>query len=237
MPVCVRLVMLRWADLMESRREHLARSSHRGKWQAACAIAGRNCRQRLGDPLLRRIDALYSRARVRGRTGHVSTLLKEPAGVAGLIIPWNAPAVLLIRALTPALAAGCTVVIKPAPQTALVTAEIIKSLHEIDGLPKGVVNLVSEDGHEVAQHLVTSPDVDVISFTGSNATGQRIMAAAAPTMKKLSLELGGKSACLVFEDADVTDIAPKLAAAATIIAGQQCTAARRVSFMLRATTR
>jgi acyl-CoA reductase-like NAD-dependent aldehyde dehydrogenase len=110
----------------------------------------------------------------------------------------------------------------------LVTAEIIRSLHDVDGLPKGVVNLLSEDGHEVAQHLVTSPDVDVISFTGSNATGQRIMAAAAPTMKKLSLELGGKSACLVFEDADVTDIAPKLAAAATIIAGQQCTAARRV---------
>jgi betaine-aldehyde dehydrogenase len=160
--------------------------------------------------------------------GTFSTLLKEPAGVAGLIIPWNAPAVLLIRALTPALAAGGTVVIKPAPQTALITVEIIKSLHDIESLPKGVVNLLSEDGHEVAQHLVTSPDVDVISFTGSNATGQRIMAAAAPAMKKLSLELGGKSACLVFDDVDVSDIAPKLAAAATIIAGQQCTAARRV---------
>jgi acyl-CoA reductase-like NAD-dependent aldehyde dehydrogenase len=154
--------------------------------------------------------------------------LKEPAGVAGLIIPWNAPAVLLIRALTPALCAGCTVVIKPAPQTALITAELVKCLHEVGGLPKGIVNLLSEDGHDVAQYLVTSPEVDVISFTGSNATGQRIMAAAAPTMKKLSLELGGKSACLVFEDADVADVAPKLAAAATIIAGQQCTAARRV---------
>src|SRR5207244_8801687 len=107
----------------------------------------------------------------------------EPAGVAGLIIPWNARAVLLIRALTPALAAGCTVVIKPAPQTALITAALIKCLHEIDGLAKGVVNLVSEDGSEVAEQLVTSPQVDVISFTGSNATGQRIMAAAAPTMK------------------------------------------------------
>src|SRR5207237_659145 len=85
---------------------------------------------------------------------------------------------------------------KPAPQTALITAELVRCLHEVGGLPKGVVNLLSEVGHEVAQHLVTSPEVDVISFTGSNATGQRIMAAAAPTMKKLSLELGGKAAFL-----------------------------------------
>ena len=222
------MVMLRWADLMESRGEHLAR--------LLTAENGKPLAQSRGEIVGSVSEIRYYAGLTRYIPGHVlevepgsfSTLLKEPAGVAGLIIPWNAPAVLLIRALTPALAAGCTVVIKPAPQTALVTAEIIKSLHEIEGLPKGVVNLLSEDGHEVAQHLVTSPDVDVISFTGSNATGQRIMAAAAPTMKKLSLELGGKSACLVFEDADVTDIAPKLAAAATIIAGQQCTAARRV---------
>jgi len=222
------MVMLRWADLMESRGEHLAR--------LLTAENGKPLAQSRGEIVGSVSEIRYYAGLTRYIPGHVlevepgsfSTLLKEPAGVAGLIIPWNAPAVLLIRALTPALAAGCTVVIKPAPQTALVTAEIIRSLHEIEGLPKGVVNLLSEDGHEVAQHLVTSPDVDVISFTGSNATGQRIMAAAAPTMKKLSLELGGKSACLVFEDADVTDIAPKLAAAATIIAGQQCTAARRV---------
>jgi betaine-aldehyde dehydrogenase len=222
------MVMLRWADLMESRGEHLARllTAENGKplAQSRGEIAGSVSEIRYYAGLTRYIPGHVFEV----EPGSFSTLLKEPAGVAGLIIPWNAPAVLLIRALTPALAAGCTVVIKPAPQTALVTAEMIKSLHEIDGLPKGVVNLLSEDGHEVAQHLVTSPDVDVISFTGSNATGQRIMAAAAPTMKKLSLELGGKSACLVFEDADVSDIAPKLAAAATIIAGQQCTAARRV---------
>src|SRR5690606_18094721 len=85
-----------------------------------------------------------------------------------------------------------------------------------------------ESGHEVAQTLVAHEQVDVLSFTGSNAVGQRIMAAAAPTMKKLSLELGGKSSCLVMDDADIAEIAPKLAAAATIISGQQCTAARRV---------
>jgi betaine-aldehyde dehydrogenase len=222
------MVMLRWADRMESRSEHLAGllTLENGKplAQSRGEIAGSVSEIRYYAGLTRYIPGHVFEV----EPGMYSTLIKEPAGVAGLIIPWNAPAVLLIRSLTPALAAGCTVVIKPAPQTALVTAEIIKTLHEIDGLPKGVVNLVSEQGHEVAQHLVTSPDVDVISFTGSNATGQRIMAAAAPTMKKLSLELGGKSACLVFEDADIAQVAPKLAAAATIIAGQQCTAARRV---------
>jgi acyl-CoA reductase-like NAD-dependent aldehyde dehydrogenase len=222
------IVMLRWADLMERRADNLARllTLENGKplAQSRGEIAGSVSEIRYYAGLTRYIPGHVFET----EPGTFSTLLKEPAGVAGLIIPWNAPAVLLVRALTPALAAGCTVVIKPAPQTALITAEIIKCLHEIDGLPKGVVNLVSEQGHEVAAKLVSSPDVDVISFTGSNATGQRIMAAAAPTMKKLSLELGGKSACLVFEDADVADIAPKLAAAATIIAGQQCTAARRV---------
>jgi betaine-aldehyde dehydrogenase len=160
--------------------------------------------------------------------GVYSTLLREPAGVAGLIIPWNAPVILLIRSLAPALAAGCTVVIKPAPQSVQITAEVIRELHEMADLPKGVVNLVCETGHEVAQELVASTDVDVVSFTGSLETGKKIMAAAAQTMKKLSLELSGKSCCLVFPDVDIEAVAPQLASAATIISGQQCTAARRI---------
>jgi acyl-CoA reductase-like NAD-dependent aldehyde dehydrogenase len=160
--------------------------------------------------------------------GELSVMLREPAGVAGIIVPWNAPAVLLIRSLAPALAVGCTTVTKPAPQTALFTAACMAPLFEDAAIPAGVVNVVFEVGHDAAQTLVTSPDVDVISFTGSNAVGQHIMAAAAPTMKKLSLELGGKSCCIVLEDADIGAVAPKLAAAATIISGQQCTAARRV---------
>jgi acyl-CoA reductase-like NAD-dependent aldehyde dehydrogenase len=160
--------------------------------------------------------------------GEFSSMLREPAGVAGLIIPWNAPAVLLVRALAPAIAAGCTVVIKPAPQTALFNAAMLEPLFALPGLPAGAVNLFTESGHAGAAHLVVSPRVDVLSFTGSTATGQRIMRDCAATMKKLSLELGGKSCCLVFEDADIAAIAPKLAAAATIISGQQCTAARRV---------
>ncbi len=222
------LVMLRWADRMEQRGAELARllTLENGKplAQSRGEIEGSVSEIRYYAGLTRHIPGHV----LEVEPGTFSTMLKEPAGVAGLIIPWNAPAVLLIRALTPALAAGCTAVIKPAPQTALVTAEIIKCLSDIEQLPAGVVNLVNEQGQEVAEYLVTSPEVDVLSFTGSNATGQRIMAAAAPTMKKLSLELGGKSACLVFEDADIETVAPKLAAAATIISGQQCTAARRV---------
>ncbi len=160
--------------------------------------------------------------------GVFSTIYREPAGVAGIIVPWNGPVLLLIRSLAPALAAGCTAIVKPAAQTALVTAAVLQELAAVKALPAGAVNLVSEIGHAVGETIVASPDVDVVSFTGSTATGQKIMAAAAPTMKKLSLELGGKSCCLVFEDADIAAVAPMLAAAATVISGQQCTAARRV---------
>lgn len=222
------MVMLRWADRIEARAEELAR--------LLTLENGKVIAQSRGEIGAAVSEIRYYAGLARYMPGHVfevepgafSTLLKEPAGVVGIIVPWNAPAVLLIRSLTPALAAGCTTIIKPAPQTALITAALIAELQAAPGLPPGVVNLVSEDGHEVAARLVESADVDVISFTGSNATGQRIMAAAAPTMKKLSLELGGKSACLVFDDADVQAVAPALAAAATIISGQQCTAARRV---------
>ena len=221
-------VMLQWADALERKADELARllTLENGKVlaQSRGEIGGAISEIRYYAGLSRFIPGHVFEV----APGEYSTLLKEPAGVAGLIIPWNAPVVLLIRALTPALAAGCTVVIKPAPQSALITAAVIAELHAVATLPKGVVNLVSESGHEIAQALVTSPEVDVISFTGSNATGQRIMAAAAPTMKKLSLELGGKSCCVVFDDCDIERIAPQLAAAATIISGQQCTAARRV---------
>jgi len=221
-------VMLQWADALERKSDELARllTLENGKVlaQSQGEIGGAISEIRYYAGLARFIPGHVFEV----EPGVFSTLLKEPAGVAGLIIPWNAPVVLLIRALTPALAAGCTVVIKPAPQSALITAAVVAELHAVAALPSGVVNLVTEAGHEVAQELVSSSDVDVISFTGSNATGARIMAAAAPTMKKLSLELGGKSACLVFDDVDVERIAPHLAAAATIISGQQCTAARRV---------
>lgn len=222
------LVLLDWADRMEARIEELSKllTLENGKplGHSQSELQGAISEIRYYAGLARYIPGHVFEV----EPGIYSTLLREPAGVAGLIIPWNAPVVLLIRALAPALAAGCSAVIKPAPQTALITAEVIKCLVEARKLPREIVNLVSEQGHEVARHLIESPEVDVVSFTGSNAIGQAIMAAAAPTMKKLSLELGGKSACLIFEDVDIAQVAPKLADAATVIAGQQCTAARRV---------
>lgn len=222
------MVLLRWADRVEARSaalaELLTRENGKVLAQSKAEIAGAVSEIRYYAGLARHIPGHA----LEVEPGVFSTMLKEPAGVAGLIIPWNAPVVLLVRALAPALAAGCTCVVKPAAQTALISTEILRDLDADADLPSGVVNLVHETGSDVARCLVNSSDVDVISFTGSNAVGQRIMADAAPTMKKLSLELGGKSCCLVFEDMDVHSVAPQLARAATVISGQQCTAARRV---------
>jgi len=221
-------LLLEWAAGLTARQEQLAQLLTRENGKALAQSRGE-----IGGAVS---EILYYAGLARHNPGHMlevapgefSSMLREPAGVAGLIIPWNAPAVLLVRALAPAIAAGCTVVIKPAPQTALFNAAMLEPLFALPGLPAGAVNLFTESGHAGAAHLVASPRVDVLSFTGSTATGQRIMRDCAATMKKLSLELGGKSCCLVFEDADIAAIAPKLAAAATIISGQQCTAARRV---------
>lgn len=221
-------ILLDWAAKLIAREEELA-----------CLLTrenGKPLAQSRGEIAGAISEIFYYAGLARHNPGHVhevapgefSTMLREPAGVAALIIPWNAPAVLLVRALAPALAAGCTCVIKPAPQTALFNSAFLEPLLELPKLPRGAVNLFAETGHAGAAHLVATSKVDVLSFTGSTATGIKIMQDAAPTMKKLSLELGGKSCCLVFADADVSTIAPKLVAAATIISGQQCTAARRV---------
>nr|WP_067287002.1 aldehyde dehydrogenase family protein [Marinobacterium profundum] len=221
-------VLLQWADRLEAEREALAELLTREN--------GKVLSQSRGELMATISEVRYYAGLARHNPGHVlevapgefSSLLREPAGVAALIIPWNAPATLLARAIGPALAAGCTVVVKPAPQTPLITAALLSSLASVCELPSGVINFFSETGHSGAQYMVATPDVEVLCFTGSTATGQRIMADAAPTMKKLSLELGGKSCALVFEDADISVIAPRLAAAATVISGQQCTAVRRV---------
>jgi betaine-aldehyde dehydrogenase len=217
-------VLLQWADRLERRSDLAALlSKENGKVLAQArgemAFAISEIRYYAG--LTRHISGHFMEV----EPGAYSATLREAAGVAGLIIPWNAPIILLVRSLAPALAAGCTVVIKPAAQ---ITVQVLQELAAIELLPKGVLNLLSETGSSVAQELVASEDVDVLSFTGSNIIGQRIMAAAAPTMKKLSLELGGKSCCIVFPDADIEATATRIAAAATIISGQQCTAARRV---------
>jgi len=153
-------------------------------------------------------------------------VLKEPYGVVGCIVPWNYPLLLLVWKVAPALAAGNTVVIKPSeltPLSALYLAE-----HCLDHLPAGVVNVVTGFGADAGEPLVRHPEVPVIAFTGSLATGQRIAAQAAPMMKKLHLELGGKDATVIAEDADPELAAKAVAYAALINAGQVCTSTERV---------
>jgi len=135
--------------------------------------------------------------------GMFTYTVREPAGVAGLISPWNFPLMLATWKMAPALAFGCTVVLKPAEQSP-VTASILAEACAEAGVPDGVVNVVQGFGPGAAgERLTTHPGVDVVSFTGESATGRAIMANAAPTLKKLSFELGGKSPNIVFADADL----------------------------------
>lgn len=160
--------------------------------------------------------------------GCFSELRREAAGVAVIIVPWNAPVTLLARSLGPALAAGCTVVVKPAHQTALVSNDVLETLLCDPRLPDGVVNTVSESGSEVSRALCESPDVGVISFTGSSAVGKAIASATAGHLTRLSLELGGKAPGIVFADCDVAPTVRGVLAGGLILAGQQCTALARV---------
>lgn len=159
--------------------------------------------------------------------GQLSLFHREAAGVAGIIVPWNAPVTLLVRSLAPALAAGCTAIIKPAAQTPLVHARIMQCLADCPSLPVGVVNSVNENGIEVGQTMVASPNIDVISFTGSSATGRKIMQGAAGTLKRVGLELGGKAPSVLFEDADLDLAVAQLTHGSLAIAGQMCAAAAR----------
>lgn len=160
--------------------------------------------------------------------GAYSLVAREPAGVAGIMVPWNSPGILLVRSLAPAMAAGCTVVVKPALQSALFHTAVMKCFAEMPELPPGVLNSFCEAGSEGAEAMVQSPDVEVLSFTGSSAVGKKIMAAAAGTLKRLNLELGGKSPAIVFPDCDIEAVARQIAQGGMILCGQQCTGINRV---------
>lgn len=169
----------------------------------------------------------YGRA-LEPKPGCLSVMLREPMGVAGIIAPWNSPVVLMIRSLAPALAAGCTVVIKMPGQTAQTNALISKIMSEVSALPQGVINLFSESAAEGAKWLIESPDVPVISFTGSTATGRAISEVGARRLKRFGLELGGKTPMIVFNDADLSVALPKLEKALTVFSGQFCMTGSRL---------
>lgn len=152
----------------------------------------------------------------------------QPAGVVAIIVPWHAPVASLVAWLAPALAAGCAAVVKPARQAAQVSAAVIAELAAVEGVPCGVVNLVSETGQDVARELVASRQVDMLCFTGSHETGRKMSVAAAPSAKKLLFDLTRKSCSLVFADIDVQAVAARLAAAAIVGAGQLSSAPRRI---------
>jgi len=158
--------------------------------------------------------------------GQLSLVLKEPYGVAACIVPWNYPILLLAWKLAPALAAGNTVVIKPASQTPLTTLKMVELA--FGDFPPGVVNVLTGPGSAIGDALVTHPGVAVIAFTGSTAVGQRIAGLTARQMKKLHLELGGKDPFVVADDAPLETAVEAIAYAALINAGQVCTSTERV---------
>ncbi|MCW2816746.1 MAG: aldehyde dehydrogenase [Nocardioides sp.] len=156
------------------------------------------------------------------------TVRREPVGVVAAITPWNVPTQINLAKVGPALAAGCTVVLKPAPDTPWVACELGRLVAERTDIPAGVFNVVTPRSNEVAAVLSTDPRVDMVSFTGSTQTGRAIMAAAAPTLKKVFLELGGKSAAIALDDADVASVAGATAFTACIHAGQGCAITTRL---------
>jgi betaine-aldehyde dehydrogenase len=150
----------------------------------------------------------------------------EPVGVVAAIVPWNFPQTAAIMKLAPALAAGCAVILKPAPETPL-DAMVLAEIAEEAGLPAGVLNVVAA-GPQVAEHLVCHRDVDKVAFTGSTAAGRRIASLCGERLKRVTLELGGKSAAIVLDDADIDTAIAGIQRSAFMNAGQTCTAQTRV---------
>jgi acyl-CoA reductase-like NAD-dependent aldehyde dehydrogenase len=211
------------ADVLDRHIDELSRllSLEQGKPVVSAAgelrIASRICRYyaslQAGSEVIRET-----------KTDRVS-VLRAPVGVAGLIIPWNFPITILFMKLGPALWSGNAVIIKPAPTTPLATLRLAELLGAV--LPAGVLNTVTGDG-DIGEALVTHPGIAKISFTGSTATGRRVMQSAASTLKRLTLELGGNDAAIVLEDADPDLASSRLFASAFTNAGQLCAAVKRL---------
>jgi betaine-aldehyde dehydrogenase len=217
------------ADLLEARAEDFARVESENTGKPFKAVS-------LGGDLPFAIDNLRFFAAAARDThgscageyaaGYTSMFQREPVGVVAQIAPWNYPLMMAVWKLGPALAAGCTVVLKPAPGTPLTTLMLAELTAEA-GIPAGVVNIVS-GGNDAGQALVEHPLVRMVSLTGSTATGKKIMRTASDTLKRVHLELGGKAPFIVLDDADPALVAAKAAFAATMNTGQDCTAATRV---------
>jgi len=155
-------------------------------------------------------------------------LYREAIGVVGIIVPWNWPAWLMVRGMAPALAAGNAVVVKPASFTAAINMEIMQILAEVKDVPNGIVNMVTGPGQVIGDVMSQSEKIDMISFTGDTSTAERITELSAKTVKKLSLELGGKSPNVLFEDADLNKAIPGALCAVFTTSGELCMAGTRL---------
>src|SRR5580692_8354016 len=222
-------LLLRLADLVERDIEELAALDTLD--MGAPISRTRNNRQRaLG--MLRfyagMATALHGETINNSLPGeYVSFTLKEPVGVVGAIIPWNGPLTASIWKIGPALATCCTVVLKPAEEAPLTPLRLAELCLEA-GVPPGVVNVVPGDGETAGAALASHPDVDKVAFTGSHLTGQSIIRASAGNLKRVSLELGGKSPDIVFADADLTQAVPGSGMAVFANTGQICSAGTRL---------
>lgn len=226
--------MLRLADLMEAHGRELS--------EIETLCSGRLLGNTLG------VDVQYSAhvlrymagwaSKISGETKRISVpyvpqgdligmTLREPVGVVAAIVPWNVALGIAVWKIAPALAAGATVVLKPAPTTPLSVLRLAELAQEA-GLPDGVLNIVTGSGPEVGQALIRHPDVAMVTFTGSTAVGRQIAVEAAGALKRHSLELGGKSPVILFEDAPVDEVVPMAAWAIFANHGQNCCAGSRL---------
>jgi betaine-aldehyde dehydrogenase len=220
--------LLKLADVLEARAEELARleTEETGK----PITLSRDADLPFGIDNLRYF-ASVARVLEGQATGeyvptHTSMIRREPVGVVAQVAPWNYPFMMAVWKIGPALAAGNTVVLKPAENTPGTTLEIARAAEEA-GFPPGVLNVITGD-EEAGVALTTHEDVDMVSLTGDSATGVKIMEQAAPTLKRVHLELGGKAPFVVFADADLESAANCAAMAGTMNTGQDCTAATRL---------
>jgi aldehyde dehydrogenase (NAD+) len=221
-------ILLRWAELLKQHADEIARLESLDAGKPIAAV--------LRQDFPAAVDTLtyyagwadkISGEVVSTRDDALTYTVREPVGVVAAIVPWNFPLMIGMWKLAPALACGCTVVMKPAELTSLSALRIGELALEA-GLPPGVLNIVTGPGRVVGEALVNHPDVDKVTFTGSPGVGRGIMKGAAGNFKRVSLELGGKSANVIFDDADL-DAATKAAAAGIFFnAGQVCSAGSRV---------
>lgn len=222
------VALLQFADILESRADEIAglmaRENGKVLAQARHEVAAGYGEARYYAGVARNV---FGRTFESG-AGKMSLMTREPSGVVSVIVPWNAPVTLLVRSVAPALAAGCAVVIKSAPQTPLTNAAVIDCFHMASAIPAGIVNSVNEHGTEVGTVLSSHEEIDVISFTGSSRTGKIIMANAAETIKHVSLELGGKAPALVFADADLDKAVAEIRRGVLALNGQMCTCISRI---------